>query len=394
MSSSFGRIGLLVALLLVAAALLLFAFAWPGVGAPWRAAATLELEPSQFLSGGGPQPRRGEALRIEVPAGLGVIDTRQALSIPDAAAFRYFAFDAAVDSAMQLFLVWQGSEGPGRAPLPRTPSNAATLDLSRIAGWKGRIDQIGIQAVPADYLPAAALPAVTLELRAARLESVNLRAAFDELATQWLAYRPWTGRSNNTGGSELAGGVGPSLTAASALLLLASLPLLRLVLGAVTWRVAAQGAVLLAGGLLALWQVAQLGARAHVAHRAERLVQAHPGMALSAQPSLAAATDALSRQIEQDDWQPRMLTFGAGRFLAEYPAWLLRRYDVASLAAPEQLPSQASLQESLLVLVGVGDWRYAADRRELTLGTQTRTADLYFDAGLLRAYYFDAGEAP
>jgi hypothetical protein len=394
MRSSFGRIGLLAALLLVAAASLLVAFAWPGAGAPWRAASTLELEPSQFDSGNGTPQRPGEVLRIEVPAGLGVIDARQALSIPDAAAFRYFAFDAGVDSAMQLFLVWQGSEGPGRVALPRTLSQSATLDLSRIAAWKGRIDQVGIQAVPADYVPTAALPAVTLELRAARLESVNLRAALGELATQWLAYRPWTGRSNNTGGSELAGGVGPSLTAASALLLFASLLLLRLVFGAAAWRVAAQGAVLLAGGLLALWQVAQLGARAHVAHRAERLIEAHPGMALSAQPSLAAATDALSRQIEQDDWQPRMLTFGAGRFLAEYPAWLLRRYDVASLAAPEQLPSQASLQESLLVLVGVGDWSYAAERRELTLGTQTRTAEPYFDAGLLKAYYFDAGEAP
>ena len=60
----------------------------------------------------------------------------------------------------------------------------------------------------------------------------------------------------------------------------------------------------------------------------------------------------------------------------------------------EALDSSKTDGQPLLVLVGAGDWRYAADRRELTLGTQTRTADLYFDAGLLRAYYFDAGEAP
>lgn len=384
----------LTSLLLVVTAVVV-TLAWPGPGTPWRASSVLTLDLDQFQSANGEVNVGSEELRVVVPAGRGVADATLAMAIPDATTYRYFRFDAGVSpKAVQLLLLWDGDAGSGRAALPATPSGSATLDLARIEGWRGRIDRVRLVAVPVDYLPAKALPAMTLALRGARLENASLSAALGELATQWFALRPWTGRSNNTGGTELAGGVGTSLTAAIALGLGLAWILLRLILGKVAWRTRALGAALLAGAVLAVWQVAQLAARAGVADAAADLARHSPGTILSAQPSLESTVSALARQLDSDRWQPRVLTFGDGRFLSEYPAWLLRQRDVASLAIADQLPAQERLTGTLLVLAGSGEWRFDPHSGQLTVGSQTRRASLYFEAEGLRAFGFDAEPTP
>ena len=77
---------------------------------------------------------------------------------------------------------------------------------------------IGIALLPTDYLAPSLVQEPTFELYGARLESVSWRGACSALWSRWTAYRPWNGRSNHTGGMELAGRGGPSLQLFVALL--------------------------------------------------------------------------------------------------------------------------------------------------------------------------------
>ena len=333
-----------VGLLILSAVGLILAFAWPGAGVPWQARMVRELPLSEFGSSGSSISLEGDVLRASGAPGAPAVDLMQSLTPMAAADVAYFRFDAERGgAASQLMLFWQGSAGEGRAALPIAPGGTATLELSRLETWKGEIHTMGLIAMPVDYLPAVAWTESTLSLREARLESRSWRGALGSLATQWWAFRPWTGRSNNTAGTELAGGAGPSLVAFVALLVLISALSLLTAFGRATLRVHAMSWVATGCVVLALWQVAQLSARASSATTARRAVQAAPGSDLSAQPQLAAATAVLSQRLAQEGGRPRVLIHGQGRFLSEYPAWLLREHDVASLQTPDQLPPQDRL---------------------------------------------------
>jgi len=143
---------------------------------------------------------------------------------------------------------------------------------------------------------------------------------------------------------------------------------------------------LAASALLGLQQLAQLGERARVADAASALVADAPEIALAAQPQIGAATFALNAQLDAEVPAPRVIVYGSGLFLQEYPTYLLRRHDAATLPSPAALPAPEAMPEAILVLVGDGDWTWDEASSELRFGGRQWKAALYFDGGVLRAY--------
>lgn len=401
MTPSLPRRLLCMLLLAGASVLLVLGFAWPGQGVPWTPQHARELPLAEFASKSSQVSLTEGMVRAEGVDAQGATRLFHSVAGLLAADYRYFAFDVdEVPTVSKLMLVWQGSEGQGIAALPETPFGRGTIDLSRLDAWKGSIESIGLVVMPTDYLSAAAVKESKFALRAAHFESAGWSASLRALASEWTAYRPWTGRSNNTGGTELAGGAGPSLQAFMMVWLLCALATLGLCVGWVRARTIALPLMCSACVILALLQVRQLALRAAVAHHAAALVQDQPTLPLAAQPQLAVAAQALSKHIDATGERPRVLVHGATQFFSEYATWLLRTQDAATLALPEQLPAQDKLSGWLLVLVGPGDWEHVAGSDSLRLGAQERRASLYIDAGVMKAYRFETqdseyrGDAP
>ncbi len=380
---------------------LVLGFAWPGTSAPWIAATSRDLPLAEFESPASQVSLTQATVRAVGADAQGATQLMQSVAALNASDYRYFSFDVdGSTSVSKRVLMWRGSEGQGVVALPDTPLGRGSVDLSRVPGWKGTIDSIGVIALPTDYLPAAAITEASLELRAARLESVSWRGALATLWSEWSSYRPWMGRSSNTGGLELGTGAGASLQAFLAAWLASVLIAVALCFGIVRVRRLSLPLLVFGCALLALWQIRQLGARAAVASDAAALVNDHqPPLFLAAQPQLAAAAHALSEHLQADveqadveqadDEHARLLVHGSSQFLGEYSTWLLRTQEVAMIWAPDQLPAQEALTDWLLVLVGQGDWQYSAESGRLRLGPHERAAAIYFDAGVMKAYRFD-----
>ena len=76
--------------------------------------------------------------------------------------------------------------------------------------------------------------------------------------------------------------------------------------------------------------------------------------------------------------------------MREFPAWLLRRFDVGIVGWADQLPAQERLEDTLLVITDAKDWNYDAARNEVTVKKQTRRAVPYFEAEGLLVFRFEA----
>lgn len=391
MSLPLGRQLLFAFLLMLITALLALVFAWPGGSAPSTAATSRDLPLAEFESPASQVSLTEATVRAEGADAQGATQLMQSVAALNASDYRYFTFDVdGSTSVSKRVLLWRGSEGQGVVAMPDAPWGRGTIDLSRVPGWKDTIDTVGVISLPTDYLPAAAMTEAVLELRAARLESVSWRGALAALWSEWSSYRPWMGRSSNTGGLELGTGAGASLQAFLAAWLASVLIAAALCFGSARVRRFSLPLLVIGCALLALWQIRQLGARAAVASDAAALVNDHqPPLLLAAQPQLAAAAHALSAHLQGDDEHARLLVHGSSQFLGEYSTWLLRTQEVAMIWAPEQLPAQEALTDWLLVLVGQGDWEYSKETGRLRLGPHERAAALYFDAGVMKAYRFD-----
>jgi hypothetical protein len=379
------------AALLAGAALLLLAFAWPGPGVPWQASERFDLALAQFESPGEVAIREASVRATGADAG-GVTLLRQATPGLSAEAWRYLRYriDEAAPSTKRM-LVWNGEAGQDTALLP---SAAGTLDLGRHPGWKGTIAWLGVAAAPIDYLPAAALESAEVELHQLQLEAPSWRGALAALWSDWRAATPWSGRSLNTGGFELAPRAAPSLTGFVAACAALAAAFAFALFGRAAGRRALLPIMLLALVLPALHQLAQLTGRGASASAAARLAHDRPDTPLAAQPQLAAAALRLSRGLQDAGGAPRLLVHGASQFLGEYSVWLLRAHDVAMLWEPAMLPPPGAAGDWRVVLVGAGDWEFDPARGRLRIGREERAAMADVDAGVMKSYRLSAGAAP
>lgn len=373
------------------------AFAWPGAGAPWNAETRQVLPLPSFASQTAQLGIGERGLRAHATEPGRLVDLHLDLAGTSAESFRHFSYSIdGVPATRKLVLVWQGSEGRGFAILPDGFGHGGTIDLGRVASWKGSIDRIGLALVPVDYVPPQALSAPEISIDELSLSSSSICGALSALWSEWTAARAWTGRSTNTGGFDFVGSPGPSLPAFVAGCLAIALVLARLWLGrAIATRLALP--LLVAGTtLLAMEQIRQHVARTSTVVAAQRALPHDAGIGLSGHPPLAADARALLQRLQQEGRRVRIRVHGAAGFMSDYAVWLLREQDVGAVLSPHELAPQAELADSFLVLVGKGDWDFDAAASRIRVGAESRGAAPYFEGSTIKVYRFAAptGAAP
>jgi hypothetical protein len=384
------RLAVALALGLLLGVLLLFGFAGIELDTPLRAADRLLVEPTRLVSRDAALEPDGAGLQVVGADAQGISLLLQPVEPFEAGRYRHFSLALRdLPPVLRALLVWR-VDGELRAmPIPGLFHGRATLDLAGVDGWRGRVDAIGFALLPTDYLAAEPSRQRRFGFERGSLATDSWGGALHALVTQWTAYRPWNGRSNNTAGFELSATPGPSLQAFVAGLLAITL-LLALVLGGRrALRGSAVVAIALALGLLAARQAAQLVMRAQVASSAAAIAADHPQWPLAAQPQLGHEALQLSARLDPSP-PPRLLVWSEDRFLREYPTWLLRRFNAASLHTPAQLTELGqALPGSVLVLAGDGGWEYDQAAARLSLHGLDLSATLLLHGSLLQAYRLD-----
>lgn len=383
------RKAVFAAALLLAGLALFVAFARPPSQAPWSAVETWAANPSAWEASGVQLRSEGAGVVAHGAAANGTTMLLQAAGPFEASQWRYLSYDLALERTDKAYFLWRSGGQLRNVFLPDAAGGDGVLDLQGVPGWDGRVDAIGIAASPTDVLHPGYVAERDFAVRALRLQSPSWRAALVALRDQWSAYRPWTGRSNNTGGFEFSSAAGASLTLFIALLSAIAVALAFAALGRARARRLVVPVVGVAALVLALMQFEQLVLRDAVASAADaRAID--PARPLSAQPALSAAAIELSQAL-RDAGRTRVFVAGADQFLGEYTTWLLREHNAALVAPVQALPATLETP-AFLVLAGSGPWQFDVPAGRLTIGERHWAARLVHDGGLLRAYRLEGGE--
>ena len=380
------------ALVFVSIAFVLFAlFARVSWEAPFSPAHTLVSDPNAWETAAPDVRVEGTGIVVKGADAAGTTLLLQAVPPFDAATLRHLDYALDLAPTDKAHFLWRVGGQLRNAPLPRAAGGRGTLDLQALAGWDGEVDAIGVAAAPTDMLHPFFVSDRDFALRTLRLSSPSWRGALATLWNEWSAFRPWTGRSNNTGGFELSSKGGPSLSLYVALLGAIALALAALLFG----RDAARRAALPVVGVAVLWlgmaQLGQLAERGTAARAAALSAARNVELPLAAQPQLAAAARTVSARLKEEPGRPRVFVAGENQFLGEYSTWLLREHNAALVAPLEALPSTFDAP-ALLVVAGNGPWQFDIASGRLAIGERHWLAEPIHDAGVLRAYRIAAWE--
>jgi hypothetical protein len=386
------RRGIVFAVAMAVATLALFAaFARPVPGTPFSPVRTVVSDPNTWETATPGLRIEGAGVVVHGADAAGTTLLMQPVTPFDAASLRHLDYDLEVEPTDKAHFLWRVGGQLRNAPLPRAAGGKGTIDLLALPGWEGEVDAIGIAASPTDMLHPAFVAGRDFAVRSLRLSSPSWKGALAALWNEWTAYRPWTGRSNNTGGFELAAVAGPSLPLFVAVLAAIAVLLVAMLSG----REAARRAALPIVGVAAFWlaavQLGQLAERGSAAKAAAARAATDPELPLSAQPLLAASARAVSTRLAAEPGRPRVFVGGENQFLGEYATWLLRKHNAAVLAPLEALPRTFDAP-AFLVLAGRGPWQFDVAAGRLTIGEGHWRAELIHDGGLLSAYRVLAAE--
>lgn len=364
-------IAMIVVLLLVHAA--------PRRGVPWRADVEIDLPASQFKAVTGAATLDGGHLRLHGIAPDGTTLVAAGVDF-DAADVRFLSYRfQRFPPSLRLALGWRTADQPQRwqwAPLP-FPRGETTVDLRRlIPDWSGRIIQVGFTPRAAELLPPDALPARDASFLGARLHGDGRADAVAALLDEWLAYRPWSGRSINTSGFSLRYREPRPLQAWVLLAAAAAVVVPGLILG---WRRRQwlRAAALAAGVAWLVLDAAQLRLLAQRTLHTRELSQLASG-GLRTEPMVAGAMDSLRSRLGEGGMDRRLVVLGADPFLRSYPPFELMPLDVASLA-PNELAE--ALPGTLLLRLGpVGEFDAAGGSLRID-GLHLRVRVLHNEGG-------------
>lgn len=374
---------------LLSACLALPWLAAPRFDLPWWSATSVELDAEGFRANPGSGASTGHGLRV-TGADLGgrTVLIHAGLDL-DVSRLHYLSFGfARLPPTLRPVLIWNGPAGQGSAALPWGLAGG-TVELRRLAGWPERLDWLGLLLVPMDAVPTAAVAERAFVFHGMTLSSASRASATSALWTELLAYRPWTGRSINTGGFELPieRRVRPlawlSISLAGGLLAMAASAAARR-----RWKPILLAAVLLLWVMLDLLQVRQLLMRAEAAALARGGTP--PGHLVTAQPALATPVFELLQRLAAVPADARVLVYGEGAFLGPYSVFLLRDRDAGLLRNLAHLPPALIAQAPVLVLVGSGPWRFESATGTLHLPDQVLAAEPVFEHPTLSAYRLGA----
>ncbi|HEY6941359.1 hypothetical protein [Dokdonella sp.] len=183
-----------------------------------------------------------EAQRLRVSAPADDFSALQTTGVPELAAeafpILHYSFTD-FPRTLEVSFVFRTSDAPDDVQaiqLPPPTGGSATVDLSRVAAWRGTIVEVGFSQFPVAQLVPPEQGFRPFELEGARLESDSWRGRLAATWSSWFAHSPWQLISVSAiGPSEIgdttAHAPRPPLVVALALGLLAAIA--RLVLG---WR--------------------------------------------------------------------------------------------------------------------------------------------------------------
>jgi len=250
--------------------------------------------------------------------------------------------------------------------------------------WSGEVQALGFSIASAEFLPAAAAPTHDLRLTAVGLHTDGRAAALAALWDEWVLYRPWSGRSINTGGFDLryhaprpwsgfvlAGGVVVLLVTA-------------LVLG---WRRLRRGrAVLLAFCVLwLLLDAAQLRMLALRAAHAQALAALAPD-GLRTEPGIAGAMETVRERIEAGEGAHKLVVLGGNAFLLAYPVYELLPLNAAGMPAQQLAAAPPGTLVLRLGSIGAHD----ADAGMLAIAGQRLAVRLLYEQPGIQLFELDA----
>jgi len=360
---------------------------------PWRPVDSLELQAADFGSPTGTVTHADGRLRTRAVDALG-----QTLLVHgglrfDATAFRHLQLDFdPLPPTLRPLLLWAGPAGQGSSAIPWR-AGGGTIDLGKLPGWTGEINTLGIALLPQDIVPVAASNDRLVGFGGVRLMSDSRRGAVAAVWSEWLAWRPWSGRSINTGGFELPveASIRPRLWLALSVAG-GALAVLLTAAGRQRRRPVLVAAALTAWLMMDLLQLRQLEWRSRTALAARSGVAADTPM--TAQPTWSAPLAALKPQLDALPGSTRVLVYGESSFMRQYPVFLLREYDVAPLPSLAALPEDAVERRAVLALFGAGDWSFDPQAGTLRLGGRTLPADRVFDSpGQFGVYRLGRGDS-
>ena len=372
-------------IMVLAAGLLLFAWMAGITGTtPWQPTMHWAAEPLEA------QPLTGQLKTDQDAAYLGDADSAGATAVLWPAPAQLAESSIAkvcvqnVDQLTRVLLLWRAEGALHRQLMPGLGAGCSYVDLSAHIGWTPSVDAVGLALLPVDYFPPTAVSHRQVRIDAVEFSSESIPARAAALLEDWLAYRPWGGRSINTQGFAFGNTAGPSqysfliLWALSAAVIFAGLRVIRL-------THALRGALLCAVALIALQQTWQIAIRALEAQSAVTVASSSQAE-LAAQPAFAPDINALSQQLAER--RVRRIFIGADdRFSREYPLWLMRQWD-AGFVWPEQwgmvLPVLHA--DDLVVMAGRGNWAFDGERQMLRIGELELAAEPLHQGTWLSAF--------
>ena len=162
---------------------------------PFAPERTQSLPGSRYHAVFGAATSEGQRLLVSAAA-----DDYSALQVTDVAnlpaadlpILRYAFAD--FPRTLELSLVFRTREAPDdveTVSLPAPADGAATFDLSRVAGWRGTIVEIGFTQFPVAQLVPPEEGFRPFALTGAKLESDSWRGRIAAMWSSWLAHSPW-----------------------------------------------------------------------------------------------------------------------------------------------------------------------------------------------------------
>ena len=290
---------------------------------------------------------------------------------------------------VELDLVVRNSENPGDVSLQRLPwprHGVGSFDLTTMPAWRGQILEIGFSEMDAIGQVPPQVDTAAFTIIGTRLESSSWRGALGVLASEWLAYRPWSLSAINTVRTDDSVSVRRSPVLLLGLGVIGSLVLLAVVGGVRRRRLALASVALFA----AAWLVLDLAWLTQWQQRDAVVRMAFAGKPwdvradMQPDPEVLQRARRLQRVLEHQLDGKHVLLWASSKRDAIRMGWFLRPLNVALL--PEQPEAAAIPDGTLLVVVDGGSrWSYDTRYERLDHDGSSPYGDVIFRHGLDRA---------
>lgn len=369
-------------------------------GVPWTSplapAERRHLEPADF------QIVMGSALHTEAGLEVGAVgDERVALqALPlgmqgiDAANFGVLRYRFEnFPRTLELSLMFRRASDPDDVQvvsLPWPDRGDSSLNLRDVPSWTGQITEIGfIQAATPQLIPNG-IPFAPFRLVNAQLWSPSWLGALAALSTDWMAYRPWglfaVSSVDQEAGTSLPRRPALLLVVESAIAIVGVVGLLLFGWRRREFRIGILATFVVGWLLLDVVWVSQLYERQATTRKVYAGKSWPERARLVPDDDLLKAADRLRDVVARFDPTPRVVIHAASPVEMSRLQYLALPVNAALLVWSIDPMRYQFPPGTLLVLYGMQDWTYDADRRQVRTPDLTFPSEPVLEEGALRIF--------